>query len=140
MYYYTVTYLKVCEVFDVKKFSIVTAFKEDETEEVFYEGFTEMDELTELDEFLDILLSVPSNKMMDVEIENCILMDSPCVDGERVNIDNIDDIGETELTKLIRDFENLLNKGFIYCEDVISFKINGIGHDDTEYIDTATNL
>lgn len=120
----------------MKKFSVVTIFTE-EREEIFYEGFTEMDDLTDSDEFVEALLEIPSSKLVDVEIENMVLMERPCIDGEKLNIEDIEDIKEKELDSLIDNFEKLLEENYIYCEDVIEFKINGIGKYETEYIDTT---
>ena len=126
----------------LKKFSIVTVFgnEVDEDEEIFLPGFCEIEDLGDSEVFFDIMSEIPTSETVDIEIEHCILLEKPYIDGEVVNLDNSEDISEIDLEALLDDFDMLLEDDYIFCKESITFDLEGSYVDEEELIEEVISF
>ena len=102
-----------------KRFSIVNV----EDNKIVTYGFIEPEELAELPPFVEIISEISSYVDVEVEIEHCTLLD---------NSEKDEDISFEELEDMMEDFDSLVDKELIFCEDTITFEMPGFKE---EYIE-----
>jgi hypothetical protein len=88
-----------------KKFSIVTLKTEEEVSEIFLRGFVEPKQLCNSKSFLEKMGSISEYINVNIEIEQCLLLDFP---DENV------DISIEDLNALVNDFEYFFENDYIY--------------------------
>ena len=101
-----------------KKFSIVNI----EEQEIFITGFIEPIDLSESEEFLDIMMEIDPEELVPIEIEHCQMLD---FGGE-------DDLTLEELDYVLENFDDLVSRDRIFCKDSIEFEMNGLYEEDDE--------
>lgn len=101
-----------------KKFSIVTIGDE---HEVFLPGYVDFKDLSNSDTIVRILSEISSFLKVHIEINHCLFLDFP---------DPIEDIDRDDLAILVENFDDLIDKGYIYSEEMADADINGVMDDE----------
>lgn len=101
-----------------KRFSIVSIGEE---HEVFLCGYKDFKDLSESNTIVEILSDISSFIKVRVEINHCLLLDFP---------EPIEDISKEELEILLETFDDLVDRGHIYSEEIAETEINGLMEDE----------
>lgn len=121
----------------MKKFSIVTIFgnEEREDEEVFLPEFCKIGDLVNSSVVVEILSEISSDETVDVEIEHCYLLERPYNGEEELEGKGYArNMSDGDMDELLDNFDDLLERDMIYCEDTISFELEGLDTDE-DYIE-----
>lgn len=101
-----------------KRFSIVSIGEENE---VFLCGYKGFKDLSESNTIVKILSEISSFVKVRVEINHCLLLDFP---------EPIEDINNEELEILLESFDDLVDRGHIYSEEIAETEVYGLMEDE----------
>lgn len=100
-----------------KRFSIVTV----NDEEVFLRGYANPSDLAKSNIFIEIMSEISSFMTVEVEINHCLFLDYP---------HNDEDISIEDLNAMLEIFDALVDKEYIFSEEILSFEMAGLKQED----------
>ena len=101
-----------------KRFTIVGV---GEDSEFFYPGYMGIEELPEAESVLEELMNYSALEKVSVVISHCLLLDFPEPD---------EDISDEELDILLDSYEDLVDEGYIYLDEVAELELDGLQEEE----------